>query len=92
MTVMNEVMYKNLEVCVDCAAVIANNDWTNMDTETEARIREAFERETGYRWELTCDPDDEDNCTAFSSWPCDLCKSPLAGSRHSAMCVEMRPY
>ncbi len=89
---VTETVYKDLDVCADCAAVIANGDWTNMDAETEVRIREAFEAQTDYRWELTCDPEDEDTCTAFSSWPCDLSSSPLAGSRNSAICVEMRPY
>jgi hypothetical protein len=88
--------YLKLKVCVDCAAVIANADWESaLEGYTgDEKLQRASAIESGITlnrpgyWVLTCCGDDENDCTYFSSWPCDCCNSRLGGARHSAGVLE----
>lgn len=80
-----------LSVCVDCASVIANNDWSFLalfEDENEAERREqeiAAGIERGY-WSLTCVGDEQDDgCDQFSRRRCDCCGDSRAGARHGAV-------
>ena len=80
-----------LGVCDDCAMVIANADWTGVGygltaEETEERetaIRDGLNARPGH-WVLTCHGEDGDPDYEFSRWPCDCCRTKLAGLRHPA--------
>jgi hypothetical protein len=83
---MKDIM--GLSVCIDCGDVIANG-WSNFNenypddySESAARredIEKGLEMSRGGHWVLV-DGNDSD----FSSKPCDLCRSYLAGARYGA--------
>jgi hypothetical protein len=74
---MATVIDDDIWCCVDCLMLVANGDASGMDDETEARCTKGIESYDGY---LVCNDHDDDK--EFSSSPCDVCGSHLAGSRH----------
>ena len=74
---------KDLWVCVDCANVIANGDWSGIDDLTHRAAIEQGLTYSGGHWAILDDVRD------FSSKHCDCCKSPLAGSRLEAVLLDV---
>lgn len=72
----------DIEVCVDCANLIANGDTTGIDSpEREAEVIAQAGIPDGYHVALNC-PED---CEGGFSWSrCDACLSTLGGDRHPA--------
>jgi hypothetical protein len=76
-----------IEVCVDCASLIANGDTTGIDDpEREAEVLAQAGIPEGWHVALDC-PED---CEGGFSWsPCGACRSPLGGDRHPAVLWEV---
>lgn len=73
-----------VHICTDCAMWCANADTSGMDAETEERVTEAFDRqsERGYTVAMGA------KVVEFSWSRCDVCRSPLGGSRFEAYLLE----
>jgi hypothetical protein len=69
------------KVCGDCLIAIANDDYTGMDDETEARVKDGIAAVKGY-WVAG----NEEH--GFSWQPCECCKSHLAGDRYEASIIS----
>jgi hypothetical protein len=80
---MAQVVDDEIWACVDCLMIVANDDASGMDDETEAKCRAGVSKFDGY---LVCnfgsDEDSEEGIREFSSCGCDVCGSPLAGTFH----------
>lgn len=75
----------HLLACVDCLMIVANDDASGMDTETEAHVREGIHEwyTEGY---VLYPADDVDH---FSRGRCGVCGSYDAGERHEIIAI---PY
>lgn len=77
------VIADGLDVCMDCAALIANDEATD---EHRAAVEEEMHHKDDSAllgmWVLTGTEDVDD--TPFGIDPCDMCGSPLAGYRTKA--------
>ena len=74
---MATVIDDDVWCCVDCLMLVANDDASGMDDETEAKCRAGINAIDGY---LVCNDNDDDE--EFSRRSCDVCGSTLEGSRH----------
>lgn len=76
----------DLQICSDCAMIIANDDASGMDDATEAACRAGIEKEAaaGGHWALSGAEDEE---SSFSWSACDCCGSRLGGDRIAAAVV-----
>lgn len=76
---------EHLMACIDCLVIVANDDASGMDTETEARVREGISdwRTEGY---ILCPGDDVDH---FSRGRCGVCGSYDAGERYEIVAVPL---
>jgi len=74
----------SIKICTDCAIWCANGDDSGMDEATAQRVKEAerAQGERGYSVALG------DEVVEFSMSRCDLCRSPLGGTRHEAYLLE----
>ena len=81
-----------LWVCVDCAQVVANGDWSEIDDERREEISQGLDLEPG-TWVLDGLGDESETATiesgykVFSRASCDCCKSYLGGARLSAALI-----
>jgi len=69
-----------LEVCDDCAMLIANGELP--EDNPEFRLSGDWD---GYHLALDC-PED---CESFTMSSCDGCESPLGGNRHPAVAFKV---
>ena len=76
----------NLLVCQDCLMIIANDDASGMDDETEDRVRDGIKDWAEEGIQLV--PGDSENDHDFSWQPCECCNSPLGGSRHAVVGLQ----
>lgn len=69
--------------CGDCVIVIANDDTSGMTDERATEVRAGIARTSsdGSNVVVACQ-EDEGTCEDFSSRPCDVCGTSLAGDRH----------
>jgi hypothetical protein len=86
-TERHEENITGLHVCVDCAAVIANGDWEQIDDYDKYDIRQGLARTSGGYWVLDCG-ENEENDIDFSTTPCDCCRRKWAGARHGASILD----
>ena len=70
-----------IEVCDDCAMLIANGE--TPEDNPEFRLSDSWD---GYHIALDCP---EDGCESFSWSSCDGCESSLGGNRHPAVAMSM---
>ena len=73
MTVIDDEIW----CCQDCLMIVANEDASGMDDETEECCRKGI---AGFDGDLVCNDHDDDQ--EFSWSECDVCGTRLAGSRH----------
>ena len=74
---MARIIDDDVWCCIDCLMLVANGDDSGMDDATAENCRESIASIQG---SLVCNDHDDD--IEFSRQPCDVCGSPLAGSRH----------
>lgn len=72
-----------LTACVDCLMIVANDDASGMDAETEARVREGI-RDWAIEGYVLVPGDNEDS---FARGRCGVCGSYDAGSRHEIVAL-----
>jgi len=79
---MAHIVDDEIYCCTDCLMIIANDDASGMDEETEARCRTGIDamHKRGY-W-LICNNQDPGNESEFSWSACEICGSRLGGNRH----------
>lgn len=75
--------FRELRACEDCLIAIANADFTGLDDARAEEVQAGMERRN---WLLIGDTANDDE---FSSTPCDVCGTRLAGARHEVL-EEMR--
>jgi hypothetical protein len=80
--VVTAVTHDGLQVCTDCADVLANGG-ENVEPSHADTMSAEWAGVPG-QLVLAC-TDDEEDCPTFTSRPCDGCGSRLAGSRHLAV-------
>lgn len=80
---MAEIVADELEVCVDCAQLIANGSTEGLTDSQIEDIEIGLNRIEGH-WTLTYNPETEDDYICFSRRQCDGCLSYLGGSRFRA--------
>ena len=73
-----------VHICTDCAMWCANGDTSGMDVETETRVTEAFDRQSEQGYTVVMGTE----FVEFSMSRCDVCRSPLGGSRFEAHLLE----
>lgn len=79
MAVKSKIEPIEITICNECAIVVANADFSGMTPERIAEVEAGLEHAGGY-----VVSGDSDKWNEFSSEPCDLCNTYLAGSRHQA--------
>lgn len=83
------VLNADMLVCVDCAMVIANADYSGLDyhyDDPDARMEE-INRGLSDAGGIIVSGDPE-NDREYSSYSCDCCRSSLAGYRHHCVLLE----
>jgi hypothetical protein len=82
---MNTVKQENITLtgCVDCLMIVANDDASGMDAETEATVRAGI-NDWAIEGYVLVPGDDEDH---FSRARCEVCGTHLAGGRHEIVAI-----
>jgi len=77
-----------LMTCSDCLIGVANADYSGMDLERETAVRIGIARWNNDGFWLA--PGDGTDDHTFSRSSCDVCLTPLAGSRHQMWAMDLR--
>lgn len=77
-------MAEEISMCVDCLMFAANGD-TSEDEDRATEVARGFGR--WYNNGYVIATGDSDNDDDFCKDPCDVCDSPLAGSRHHGWAI-----
>lgn len=84
---MAQILDDDIWCCVDCLMIVANDDASGMDDETEAACRKGIAGFKGYL-ALNSDSETGEGEKEFSSQSCDVCGSHLVGHRTRLALLE----